>query len=629
MMNLIHSVPRLRQIGSIAGCVCLLAFAGTLLAADDNPFAPDIPGAPETVDEEEATAGLDEQIEITVNSGIRSRTRTDHFTTVTVKNISDEEIGGPLGLVIDAAGLEELQVGEFDGKLSSGEPYVELLAEGGTLRGGASLRPKRVEFTSDDAIPLALRRGFAPEFRVVRLTDENQAGGVADNEGDATIPGKSYSQADMDRVMEIQERWAVPLMTENDGVYGTAIAEDDQGNLVMRVFTERGGIIRELPGEIEGIPLQQKIIGERFRVGPVPRGPIYVDGKPVEGAGNPPADDPDDSHPGTLEPIPDPGPTDADDAETVDPNVTDTPIVPVGDPTIRFDRPVPIGVSSVNAEALFLNCGPDPNDIPCTTGTFGCRCIDPMGNPFGLSNLHVWGTIHVDLPGPTGVFFGLPGTVITQPGLADNFCIIDLVNDRIGVLADFEPIFTADSDAGPFPVNIMDAAIMLPDDDAIGTSTLEDGYGSPQRDVARPRIGMEVRKYGRTTINTVGQITSLNVAVVLAYGDCDSEGFGLLIKQIEIENTTPFGHPFGQGGDSGSLIVQHDPGGPDDAKPVCLLFAGGPAGTVDATIANPIGPILTRFNLQIDDGSGAPSNAGISGTSGGVLAPLDPPSVQR
>lgn len=633
-MKLSHEVARLWRIGALAGCLCLLVFTGMQLAADDsNPFAPDIPDAPAAEDTDDASVTLDDRIEITVNGGIRSRTRTEHSASVTVKNVSDEDIDGPLALAVDSAGLDELTVVEFDGKLESGEPYVELLGENGTLRAGASLRPKRVQFESEAAIPLAARRGFAPEFRVVRLTEDDRSGDRADGDDEENIPGKSYSQVELDRVMEIQERWAVRLMTENEGVYGTAVAEDDQGNLVMRVFTERGGIIRQLPGKIEGIPLQQKIIGGRFEVGPVPRGPIYVDGKPVEGAGDPPEADEreEDSNPGALEPIPDPQPgkpeEEASGENSADPEATETPIVPPGDPTMRFDRPVPIGVSSINTEALFLNCGPDPADVPCATGTFGCRCIDPLGNPFGLSNLHVWGTIHVDLPGPFGIFFGLPGTIITQPGLADNFCVIDLVTDRLGVLADYQPIFTADSDSGPFPVNIMDAAIMLPDDNAISSSTLEDGYGSPQRDVAEPRIGMEVRKYGRTTVNTVGQITSLNVAVILLYDDCDSEGYGLLIKQIEVENTAPFGFPFSQGGDSGSLIVQHDPGGPDDAKPVGLLFAGGPAGAVDATIANPLGPILTRFNLQIDDGSGAPSNAGISGTSGGALGPVDPPSV--
>jgi hypothetical protein len=88
---------------------------------------------------------------------------------------------------------------------------------------------------------------------------------------------------------------------------------------------------------------------------------------------------------------------------------------------------------------------------------------------------------------------------------------------------------------------------------------------------------------------------------------------------------TAGGHPFSQAGDSGSLIVAYMPGHEDDGKPVALLFAGGPAGAVDATLANPLGPIFARFNVQIDDGSGT-YQPGVSGTSGGAIGPLDPPS---
>jgi hypothetical protein len=82
--------------------------------------------------------------------------------------------------------------------------------------------------------------------------------------------------------------------------------------------------------------------------------------------------------------------------------------------------------------------------------------------------------------------------------------------------------------------------------------------------------------------------------------------------------------PIGGPGDSGSLIVVDEPGTRDHRKPVGLLFAGGPRGVVDATIANPIGPVLQRFNLEVDDGSGRPSAGGISGTMGGAVGQIPP-----
>ena len=97
------------------------------------------------------------------------------------------------------------------------------------------------------------------------------------------------------------------------------------------------------------------------------------------------------------------------------------------------------------------------------------------------------------------------------------------------------------------------------------------------------------------------------------------------VKQIECANLSAFGAAFGIPGDSGSLIVSYNPGGDDDRQPVGLLFAGGPSGAVDATLMNPIAPVLARFGLTIDDGTGTFEN-GTSGTMGGAIGPTDPPS---
>ena len=57
------------------------------------------------------------------------------------------------------------------------------------------------------------------------------------------------------------------------------------------------------------------------------------------------------------------------------------------------------------------------------------------------------------------------------------------------------------------------------------------------------------------------------------------------------------GDGFSAGGDSGSLIVS-DGVLMADRCPVGLLFAGSPT----STIANPIGVVLDRFGVAIDDG---------------------------
>lgn len=53
---------------------------------------------------------------------------------------------------------------------------------------------------------------------------------------------------------------------------------------------------------------------------------------------------------------------------------------------------------------------------------------------------------------------------------------------------------------------------------------------------------------------------------------------------------------FSAGGDSGSLIVDNGTRSTDRLKPVSLLLAG----SYIFTVANPIGPVLQRFDVTID-----------------------------
>ncbi|TDJ08042.1 MAG: hypothetical protein E2O67_01585 [Deltaproteobacteria bacterium] len=98
-------------------------------------------------------------------------------------------------------------------------------------------------------------------------------------------------------------------------------------------------------------------------------------------------------------------------------------------------------------------------------------------------------------------------------------------------------------------------------------------------------FNMKVQKCGRTTGQTEGRVSYLNVTVNVNYG----VGVATFYNQIGIR---PGG--FSAGGDSGSLIVVK--GGNNDRRPVGLLYAGSSS----LTIANPIIPILARFGVTID-----------------------------
>jgi hypothetical protein len=140
----------------------------------------------------------------------------------------------------------------------------------------------------------------------------------------------------------------------------------------------------------------------------------------------------------------------------------------------------------------------------------------------------------------------------------------------------------------------MDAAIAISSTGELGYSTpSDDGYGAPDSNPTPAALDMLVKKYGRTTGLTEGTVSELNVTVDVCYetlGFFRCKKLARFVDQIGISPGT-----FSAGGDSGSLIVTQE-----GNNPVGLLFAGSSI----RTFANLIGPVLTRFNVTIDDGSG-------------------------
>lgn len=237
---------------------------------------------------------------------------------------------------------------------------------------------------------------------------------------------------------------------------------------------------------------------------------------------------------------------------------------PQVDPTARFDRPVPIGVSTGHPDI--------------TAGTIGARVSDGS-SVYALSNNHVYADENSATIGDN----------VLQPGAYDGG-----INpaDAIGDLVDFEPIcFNASqakcsdggyNDAGD---NTIDAAVALSSAAQLGNATPADGYGAPRSATAAPAINLNVMKYGRTTGLTKGRITGIHATVNVGY----DSGVATFVDQIIIQPGS-----FSAGGDSGSLIVVQK--GSGARQPVGLLFAG----SVFMTIANPIGPVLDRFGVAVD-----------------------------
>lgn len=334
---------------------------------------------------------------------------------------------------------------------------------------------------------------YGPGIQVAKLTLDTPA-------SQPSPPGLDKANPKVQAVMAVQHRQTPGLMAKT-GVVGTAVGQAADGEVALLVLTETASAAAGLPDRVEGVPVVKLVTGKIQAM-------------------KPPA-------PGT--------------------NI---------DPTARFDRPVPIGVSTGNA-------------FECSAGTIGARVIkDGTGAVYALSNNHVYALENT----------ALLDSEVLQPGSYDTACADDGGN-VIGILADFEPIDFSGAD------NVIDAAIALSDTTRLGNATPSNGYGKPRSITGEEALGEAVQKYGRTTALTKGTIAGVNVTVNVGY----TTGTARFVGQVLVTARKAFI----KAGDSGSLLVT-DPG----RNPVGLLFAGDASGRY--AFANPIGPVLKRFGVRID-----------------------------
>lgn len=314
------------------------------------------------------------------------------------------------------------------------------------------------------------------------------------------LSAQGNSDNAFERVKEVQERHTAKLMAK-EGVVGTAVGLDEQNKHAMIVLLEKPGIAG-IPQELDGVPVHQVVTGKFYALAKPP--------KP-------------------------------------------TPSTKI-DPKKRFERPVPIGISTGNI-------------LSCSSGTIGCR-VSGSGSVYALSNNHVYALENR----------AAMGTDVVQPGRYDNRppCATKTA-DIIGTLAAFVPISFGDDS-----VNYVDAALATTNEQNLGTGTPNNGYGVPLASPVTAFIGQAVQKYGRTTGLTKGHVESINATVTVGY----DSGTAVFYDQIIVTPGT-----FSGAGDSGSLIVS-DPEG----APVGLLFAG----SYSHTVANQIGRVLQALDVSID-----------------------------
>lgn len=233
-----------------------------------------------------------------------------------------------------------------------------------------------------------------------------------------------------------------------------------------------------------------------------------------------------------------------------------------------------------------------------TAGTLGCT-VRRGSTLFILSNNHVLADTNR----------GQPGDPILQPGPHDGGRLPD---DAIAVLETFVPIHMLDDDSSCATAqrvtaalnsvarmmgsgsrlravsariveNLVDAALALPLDDSWLTAEIL-GVGRIQGR-AHAELGVPLRKSGRTTGVTSGEVIQVEVTADVRLGD----------------RTARFTDQFmagamSQGGDSGSLVLD----GEDRA--VGLLFAGSDT----TTICNRIDHVLSALEVELWIGGTTP-----------------------
>lgn len=311
------------------------------------------------------------------------------------------------------------------------------------------------------------------------------------------LSAQGRSDAAFERVKEVQERHTARLMKIKD-VVGTAIGLDGKNQPELKVLTARRGVAG-IAKKLDGVAVQTVVTGKIYALkGPKPK----------------------------------------------------------VDRTARFERPVPIGVSTGH-----------PN---ITAGTIGCRVKDGDGNVYALSNNHVYADENNASIGDN----------VLQPGPFDGGIDPD---DAIGTLAAYEEIKFDGSD------NIIDAAIALSSTGNLGNATPPDGYGVPKSATMTASLNQSVKIYGRTTGLTKGKVWAINATVGVLY----DAGVARFANQVLIRPGS-----FAAGGNSGSLVVCNGKGknAENDRRPIGLLFAGSRR----IAVANPIDPVLTRFDVTID-----------------------------
>ncbi|MBO9708035.1 MAG: hypothetical protein J7521_07475 [Caulobacter sp.] len=224
-------------------------------------------------------------------------------------------------------------------------------------------------------------------------------------------------------------------------------------------------------------------------------------------------------------------------------------------------------------------------------GTLGCLLKDENGDIFGLSANHVVG-------GCSNARMGAP---IVAPGIKD--VGVGQPDPRtIGYYERAAPFVAGDPGVVPVKANCDAAVFKLIRPKEI-SSWQGDYYDTPV-DIGDPREDADIEKVGRSTRLTQGLIESQVVGphpvgfkTTVWHSSEESVEFRATVYFDPVYVLRGKNRPFAAGGDSGSLVIQHEEGNRRTA--VGILFAGKES---DVSYMLPLKPLLESLGMTLVSG---------------------------
>ncbi len=337
------------------------------------------------------------------------------------------------------------------------------------------------------------------------------------------------------KAMEVQEANTEALMEDPD-VVGTAVSEDEDGNPIIMVYLANEGV-RGIPRQLGGFDVVTQVTGKLVAY----KGPPGGGGPPGQGGG---------------------GDDGGGDGDGNDPKAKQTP-------------PIKLGTSGGWRYALANGY--------CCGGTLG-SLIEKDGTKYILSNWHIFYSDIVDGGNNRTVQDGDP---VIQPGLIDVSCNA----------GNAQNVATLVNNGGSLPNSNIDAGIAAIISGMVDETGAILNIGTISSSTVGAFIGQAIKKMGRTTGLSRGEVDGLNATVSITYSNECAGGTAFTKTFYGQVVTTNNRCRFLDGGDSGSLAVENED---TNARAVGLLYAGSATcNRWSVGIANPIDDVLSHYGATM------------------------------